>query len=448
MSANVYLLSLGCAKNLVDSECMSQIIRAAGHDIVERPDTADILIVNTCGFIESAKKEAISAILDLAAYKKPSGRAEYLVVAGCLSQRYAREIKSDLPEVDAVLGTADYARIAWVIDALLNDDPAVRAHIPGAPGSLEHLAVNREVSASGRYAYVKIAEGCDNCCAYCAIPGIRGPFRSRPLPELVAEADRFSRLGLDEIILIAQDTTRYGVDLSGRCMLVDLLRAICRLPAVRMVRLLYVYADSISDELIRCLAEEPKIAHYLDMPIQHAADSLLCRMNRHDTQDGLRNIVRKLRSAMPDLILRTTVLVGFPGETADEFSELLVFLQETRFDRLGCFTYSAEEGTKAFSLKPKVRQADARARQKAIMEQQQLISEAANQARIGQVVQVVLESIDDRGIFFIGRSYGEAPEVDPVIYVAGSTDQLKIGQVCRVRLVEAGEYDMTGVTVE
>jgi ribosomal protein S12 methylthiotransferase len=448
MPASVYLLSLGCAKNLVDSECMSQIIRAAGYPMVQRPEEADVMIVNTCGFIESAKKEAIGAILDLAAYKKPLGRASYLIVAGCLSQRYSREIRRDLPEVDAVLGTADYARIARVIDGLLGNDPAVRAHEPGEPGSLAHLAIDREVSASGRYAYIKIAEGCANCCAYCAIPGIRGPYRSRPLPELVAEADRLSRRGRDEIILIAQDTTRFGVDLSGSSMLVDLLKAICRLPAVRQVRLLYVYADSISDELIRCLAEEPKIAHYLDMPIQHAADSILRRMNRHDTQDGLRSIVGKLRAAMPDLVLRTTVLVGFPGETAGEFSELLAFLQEIRFDRLGCFIYSAEEGTAAYNMTPRVRPSVGRARQMAIMELQQTISAAANRARMGKVVDVVLESIDDRGIFFIGRSYGEAPEVDPVIYVAGTTDQLQVGQVCRVRLVEAGEYDMTGVTVE
>jgi ribosomal protein S12 methylthiotransferase len=448
MPVTVYLLSLGCVKNLVDSECMSKLIQDAGHQIVGRPEDADVLLVNTCGFIESAKKEAIGSILDLAGYKRPQGRASHLIVAGCLSQRYAREIRQEMPEVDAVLGTADYGLIAQAINGLLDEDPAWRLREPGAPGSLEHLAVLRDVSNAARYAYVKIAEGCANCCAYCAIPGIRGPYRSRPMADFVAEADRFSRAGHDEIILIAQDTTRYGQDLAGAQRLTDLLRAVCRLPAVRLVRLLYVYADSMTEELIECMASEPKIAHYLDMPIQHASDRILRRMNRRDCQAGLRRVIARLREAMPDLILRTTVMVGFPGETDEDFAELLSFLQDIRFDRLGCFVFSPEEGTAAYALQPRVKAAVAKARLKAVMECQQGISAAANQARLGHIDTVTLESIDDHGIFFIGRSYGEAPEVDPVIYVAATTEGLAVGQTCRVRLVEAGEYDMTGVTVE
>jgi ribosomal protein S12 methylthiotransferase len=447
MPVNVYLLSLGCAKNLVDSECMSMMIQDAGHVMVRQPEEADVLIVNTCGFIESAKKEAIGSILDLAGYKRPLGRAGYLIVTGCLSQRYARDIRQEMPEVDAVLGTADYGLIAQAINGLLAGDQDWHLRAPGDPGSLAHLAMHREVSNAGRYAYVKIAEGCANCCAYCAIPGIRGPYRSRPMADLVAEADRLSRAGHDEIILIAQDTTRYGQDLYGESRLAGLLRAICELQAVRQVRLLYVYADSITGELIECMASEPKFTHYLDIPIQHASDEMLRRMNRRDSKEGLRQVIGLLRAAMPDIILRTTVLVGFPGETDEAFGELLAFLQEVKFDRLGCFVYSPEEGTAAYLLKPRVRASIANKRQKAVMELQQTISAAANQARLGHVYAVTLESVDDHGIFFIGRSYGEAPEVDPVIYVAAASDGLAVGQTCQVRLIEAGEYDMTGVTV-
>jgi ribosomal protein S12 methylthiotransferase len=443
----VFLLSLGCAKNLVDSECMSRLMKDAGHVLVERPELADILVVNTCGFIESAKREAIGAILEMAGYKAPAGQARFLVVTGCLVQRYALKIKQELPEVDAVLGTADYALICETIQGLVAGNEAVRVRQPGMPGSLAHLATERDVSVPGRFAYLKIAEGCSNCCSYCAIPVIRGPLRSRPLEEVVREAENLSAAGRDEIILIAQDTTRYGEDLYGRPRLVDLLDQICRLPEVRLVRILYVYADSITADLIRIMAAQPKIAHYLDMPIQHAADRLLGVMNRRDSQAGLRRVIAQLRQAMPDLILRTTVMVGFPGESEEDFAELLAFLREMKFDRLGCFIYSPEEGTPACSLRPRIRAPLARKRQKAVMELQQEITAASNRSRVGREYPVALESIDDRGIFFIGRSYGEAPEVDPVIFVASSTGETAVGQTRLVRLVEASGYDMTGVTV-
>jgi ribosomal protein S12 methylthiotransferase len=447
LNCRIYLLSLGCAKNLVDSECMTKLLTDAGGQMTGSPDTADVLIVNTCGFIESAKREAIQAILNLTDYKIPDGPARFLIVTGCLAQRYVREIGSDLPEVDAVLGTSAYGQIVETILSLYkgpqNGEPIALSMVPG---SISHLAVAREPSTNGHYAYIKIAEGCSNCCTYCAIPGIRGPFHSRPLPEVVAEADRLSRSGRDELILIAQDTTRYGLDLDGRRQLVPLLKAICRLDAVRMVRILYAYAEGLSDELIDYMAAEPKIAQYLDLPIQHASDHILAAMNRRDTAASLRQVISKLRQAMPGLILRTTVMVGFPGESDADFDKLMEFLKEIRFERLGCFIFSPEEGTPAFSLKPRIGRLVARHRQKRVMEQQKMITEAANRRRIGEVVTVTLESIDDRGIFFIGRSFGEAPDVDPVVYVAATTENLSVGQTCPVRLVDAGEYDMTGVT--
>jgi ribosomal protein S12 methylthiotransferase len=445
-AATVYLLSLGCVKNLVDSECMSKIIQDAGYSMVQEPCEADILIVNTCAFIESAKREAIDAILDLAAYKKPQGRANFLIVAGCLPQRYAKEIRQDLPEVDAVLGTADYARIAGLMNRLMARDDPASLPMPGIAGSLEHLSAARELSYPGCYVYIKIAEGCDNHCAYCAIPGIRGPYRSRAIEDIVAEVRRFSQSGRDEIILIAQDTTLYGLDFYGRPMLADLLGQICQIDSVRLVRIMYAYAACISDELIEIMASQPKIAHYLDMPIQHASDRMLIRMNRKDTQERILQAVEKLRRAMPDIILRSTILVGFPGETNEDFTQLVTFLKQIRIDRLGCFIFSPEEGTAAFSMRPRTKASVARKRWQEIMLLAREITCSANRSRIGMVYPVTLESIDDRGIFFIGRSYGEAPEVDPVIYVAGTAADLCVGQTLPVRLVEAGDYDMTGVT--
>jgi len=446
----VYLLSLGCAKNLVDSECMSQILRDAGFLMVDDPSQADILLVNTCGFIESAKKEAIESILQLADYKQPAGRARYLIVTGCLSQRYAVDILGQMPEVNAVLGTADYNRVRDVIDQLDRDtvqpdDQLVT--LPGPGGSLDHLSVTRQPSTPGNYAYIKVAEGCSNHCSYCAIPGIRGPFVSRPFEEIVAEAARLSAAGYGELILIAQDTTRYGLDLYGRRRLPELVRALCQLPQVRMVRILYVYNDGLTDELIECMANEPKVAHYLDLPIQHAADPVLRAMNRRDTQASIRATVQKLRQAMPDLVLRTTVLVGFPGETDADFAALKDFLSEIRFDRLGCFVFSAEEGTPAAQMKPKVKKSVAQSRMKEVMAQQQTISLQSNQRRMGQVLDVTLESVSDDGVFYRGRSFAEAPEVDPVIWVAASEADLKLGQTLPVRIVDAGEYELTGVTV-
>lgn len=445
-SKAVYLLSLGCSKNLVDSECMSEIIRLDEHIMIDKPQLADVIIVNTCGFIESAKTEAIEAILEMADYKKPNGRADYLIVTGCLSQRYAADILNDLPEVDAVLGTGDYGRISEMIDKLYSSKSRC-LELPGAAGSIDHLSVKRRPSSGQKYAYIKIAEGCSNRCSYCAIPGIRGDFQSRSIEDIIEEAKYLSESGYEELILIAQDTTRYGLDLYGRRALTELLIEICKLPLVRMIRILYVYADGITDELIELMKNEPKIARYLDLPIQHASDKILKKMNRHDSLARIRKTVFSLREAMPDIILRSTVMVGFPGEVAEDFEILLAALKELRFDRLGCFVFSAEEGTPAYDWHPRVRKNVAEARLARVMELQQKISLEKNIERIGTIVPVTLETIHEDGIFYIGRSYGEAPEVDPVILVAAGREDINVGQTCLVRILDAGEYELTGETI-
>ncbi len=473
---NIALISLGCAKNMVDAECMSQQLSDAGHQIISDPAEAEVVIVNTCGFIESAKQEAIGTILDMAAFKAPQGRADYLIVTGCLAQRYRAEIKAQMPEVDAVLGVSEYKDIAATVERLYGEadakaiqnttsDPASQpdaaASQPGAAESqpdaaahhaaavdarLQHLSTRRKPSTVG-HAYIKIAEGCSNCCTYCAIPGIRGPFISRPLEDLVEEARALSGQGYRELILIAQDTTRYGIDLYGRRDLPRLLRAIAALPEVRTIRVLYVYADGITDELVECLAGEPKILHYLDLPIQHASDMILRRMNRRDTQASLRQTIARLRAAMPDLVLRTTVMVGFPGETAHAFGELLAFVRDMRFERLGCFIFSPEEGTPAEQMHPRVRSDVAVRREARIMTLQQEITRTVNEARIGTIVPVLLEQVDEDGIFYRGRSYAEAPEVDPVILVAATDASVRTGEIYPVRILAANEYELTGETV-
>lgn len=439
-----YLLSLGCSKNLVDAECMSKVLALQGLKSVSRPQDAQVLIVNTCGFIEAAKEEAIDAILDLAAYKKPAGAADHLIVTGCLSQRYAREILTELPEVDALLGTADYGLIGQLITQLQAGQKPDR--LPGAPGSLAHLAVERQPSTR-HFAWLKIAEGCSSACSYCAIPGMRGPLRSRPLEDIVAEASRLSQAGYGELILIAQDTGAYGMDRYGRRRLADLIQALCRLPDVRLVRTLYTYARGVTDQLIQVLKDEEKAAPYLDIPIQHTSDRLLKAMNRPDRADSLKQLFKRLRQDVPGLILRSTVMVGFPTETDADFEALLAFIREVRFDRLGCFIFSKEEGTAAEHLQPAVDPGLAQARYDQLMALQQDIARQAAQNRVGTELAVTLESTDDRGIFYIGRSYGEAPDTDPVIYVAASDASVRLGQTRRVRLVTADAYELTGVTV-
>ncbi len=441
----VAIISLGCSKNLVDSECMTRILLDDQMHLVTDPSAANVIVVNTCGFIESAKKEAIDTILEMAEYKKPKGNCDFLVVTGCLAQRYAEDIRRDLPEVDEVLGTGHYQDIAKAIRALYGEYEGPVENFIGEPGSLAHMRMNRVVSTNV-FAWLKIAEGCSNRCAYCAIPMIRGPYRSRPLEDLVQEAAFLADSGSSEIILTAQDTTRYGMDLYGKRMLPELIREISKIDTVRLIRIMYTYSDGITDELVREIAENPKVAHYIDMPIQHGDDFVLKSMNRHDSSATITDSINRLRNKIPGIILRTTVMVGFPGETKEAFENLLKNLDVWAFDRLGCFIFSPEENTDAFNMMGKVRKDTAQKRFDILMSRQKEISMKRNEARLQQIVDVTIESISEDGIFYIGRSFGEAPEVDPSIYVAATNDPLEIGQSYVVRIVDFSEYDLTGVT--
>ena len=441
---DIALVSLGCPKNLVDSECMTGVLETDGYRLVTDPALADVIVVNTCGFIESAKKEAIDTILAMADLKMPAGRCRFLIVTGCLAQRYPDEILNTMPEVDAVLGTSAYGRIAEAVRSLQNDP--TRFTDCGRGDAIGHLGTKRKASTQG-YAYLKIAEGCSNRCAYCAIPDIRGPFLSRPFDDVLEEARRLSSEGASELVLIAQDTTRYGLDLYGRRRLPDLLRALSELEDVRLLRILYAYPDGLDEELVSELATNPRIAHYLDVPIQHASDEILQRMNRRGSREGLLQTFRTLRERVPGIVLRSTVLVGFPGETEAQFDELLAFLDEVRFDRLGTFVFSPEEGTPAASMKPKVHPRTAARRYRMVMERQQRISLELGREAIGSVRQVLVESVDSDGVFYLGRSYGEAPEIDPSIHIAGTSRPLRIGETVTVKIVDASEYDLTGVTL-
>ena len=437
----VHIISLGCSKNLVDAECMARILVDDGVTLVMSCEEARVIVVNTCGFIESAKKDAIDAILAAAEYKN-EGVCDYLVVTGCLAQRYKEEIRAELPEVDDVLGTSSYQEIALSIRRLYGESVPWCAE----PSALGHMCVNRIVSTKG-YAWLKVAEGCRNRCAFCAIPMIRGPYRSRPMEELIEEAKYLASQGFGEIILIAQDTTAYGLDLYQERRLPQLLRELSRIEGVRLLRLMYTYSDGLTDELIEEMAENPKIAHYIDMPIQHGDDAILMAMRRRDTAESITRTVQRLRERMPDIVLRTTVLVGFPGETEEAFGRLMNLVEALRFDRLGAFVYSPEEGTDAAVMENQVPPEIAQERYDSVMSAQQKISLERNQALLGKIIDIVIESVSSDGVFYIGRSNGEAPEIDPSIYVVGPYEPLEIGQRVAVRVVDCSEYELTGETL-
>jgi len=442
---DIALVSLGCPKNLVDAECMTGILETDGYRLVQDPAQADVIVVNTCGFIESAKKEAIDTILAMADLKRPAGRCRFLVVTGCLAQRYPQEILDDMPEVDAVLGTSAYGRIAEAVKRL-EADPT-RFSDCGKGRTTAHLTKRRTTSTQG-YAYLKVAEGCSNRCAYCAIPDIRGPFVSRPFEELVEEAGHLAEEGISELVLIAQDTTRYGVDLYGRRRLPELLRTLSRIDGVELLRILYAYPDGIEPDLVAEMASNPKIAKYLDIPVQHASDEVLRLMNRRGDRAGILATLRGLRAQVPGIVLRSTVLVGFPGESEEAFEELLDFLSEVRFDRLGAFVFSPEEGTPAAAMKPRVGKRTAQRRYREVMELQKRISRELGRAAVGQTRLVRVESVAEDGVFYLGRSEGEAPEIDPPIHIAGRSGPLAFGDLVPVKIVDATDYELTGVTTE
>lgn len=456
---HVHVVSLGCPKNLVDSESMCGILTAEGYHLTEDPAEAQVIVINTCGFIESAKKEAIDKILEMADYKKgdtPDGcSCDFLIVTGCLAQRYTADIAGSMPEVDAILGISEYGSIAQTIrdlydqqDTEQTDRPALTEPVIRTSLSLDlqYLDGSRIPSTQG-YAYLKIAEGCSNCCSFCAIPGIRGRFRSRLLEELVSEARGLAEAGFYEIVLIAQDTTKYGLDLYGERKLPELMHAVSQIKGIRKVRILYCYSDGITPELIREMRDNPIIAKYIDMPIQHASDAVLRRMNRKDTAQSIEQTIRTLREEIPGITIRTTLMVGFPGETQEDFDTLYSFTERMRFELLGCFVFSPEEGTAAYAMKPRVPAKVARDRYRRIMELQQRISFQKNMDNIGKKIRITVEAIAEDGIFYLGRGDAQAPEIDPPVYAAASEEPLRIGQEYEVRIVNSSDYEQIGVIV-
>lgn len=441
----VSIVSLGCAKNLVDSERMLAALKKGGYTLTAEPADADIAIVNTCGFIQSAKEEAIETILQLAELKA-SGSLKKLVVTGCLAERYKEEVAEQFPEADAVIGIGNQPNIAAVLDEITKDLRVTRF----APKCNMPLTGERLLATQPFFAYLKVAEGCSNGCTYCAIPAIRGKFRSVPMEDVLAEAQKLADSGVRELAVIAQDTTRYGEDLYGVSKLSELLTALCQIEGFRWIRVLYCYPERISDDLIDVIAREPKIVKYMDIPIQHCNAEVLKNMRRKCDAEMLRTLFAKLRAKVPGITLRTTLLVGFPGETEEQFNELAEFVQEMRFDRMGCFAYSEEENTVAARMPDQVDEAVRQHRADLLMEQQMPISAALNAARVGTETEAVIEGYDAQAGAWLARTAADAPDIDGRLYLPGEpSDGLAVGQFVRVRITDTmDDYDLTGeVTV-
>lgn len=430
------LVSLGCAKNLVDSEVMLGILQEQGYQLVGDPAEAEVLIVNTCGFIESAKQESIDTILEMAQYKT-EGVCHTLIVAGCLAQRYQEEMLQELPEIDLILGTADYHHIG---DILRQQKKKTFGDIDVSP---DYATLPRINSMPFYTAYLKIADGCDNRCTYCIIPTLRGKQRSRSIEELCAEAERLAQSGVRELIVIAQNTTDYGVDLYGERKLAALLERLCRVEGLHWIRLHYGYPEGITEELLQVMTKEPKICRYLDIPIQHADDAVLRRMGRRCDQATLRALLERIRTVMPDVVLRTSLIAGFPGETEEQFETLYRFVREVRFDRMGVFSYSQEEGTPAAKLDGQIEEAVKEERRDRLMQLQADISLQQNKSRLGHRVEVLTEGFDEEQMLYIGRTHADSVDIDGKVYF-GSMRELEPGTFVQVRLEDCDAYDFYG----
>ena len=436
---NILFISLGCDKNLVDSEVMLGLLDAKGYQMVDDETLADVIVVNTCCFIHDAKEESIQTILEMAQYKT-KGRLKALIVTGCLAQRYQKEILEEIPEVDAVLGTTSYDRIVETVEEALAGNGHLELEDVDA---LPLVDVKRLVTTGGHYAYLKIAEGCDKHCTYCIIPKIRGNYRSIPMERLLKEAEELAEQGVKELILVAQETTLYGKDLYGEKSLSKLLRELCKINGIRWIRLLYCYPEEIDDALIQVMKEEKKICHYLDLPIQHANDTILKRMGRRTSKQQLEKIVKKLRQEIPDIALRTTLITGFPGETQEQHEELMEFVDEMEFDRLGVFTYSSEEDTPAAEMSDQISEEVKEERQAELMELQQDIVFDQAEDMIGQEVLVMIEGKVADENAYVGRTYKDAPNVDGLIFI-NTDEELMSGDFAKVKVTGALEYDLIG----
>ena len=435
----ILFISLGCDKNLVDTEVMLGMLASRGYEMTNDEQEADIIVINTCCFIHDAKEESIQNILEMAEYKK-NGSAKALIVTGCMAERYRQEILDEIPEVDEVLGTTAYDRILDAVDAALAGQHEV---MTADLDALPLPETKRLVTTGGHFAYLKIAEGCDKHCTYCIIPKIRGNFRSVPMERLLKEAQDLAAQGVKELILVAQETTLYGKDLYGEKSLPKLLRELCKISGIRWIRILYCYPEEITDELIQVMKEEPKICHYLDLPIQHANDTILKRMGRRTSKQELIDIVQKLRKEIPDICLRTTLITGFPGETQEQHEEVMEFIDTLEFDRLGAFTYSLEEDTPAATFEDQIDEEVKEDRQADIMELQQEIAFDKAEDMIGREVLVMIEGKVADENAYVGRTYRDAPNVDGLIFI--NTDvELISGDFAKVKVTGALDYDLIG----
>ena len=441
---DISMVSLGCPKNLVDTETMLGLLKQQGYFIGADKANADVIIVNTCGFIGDAKQESIDTILEMASYKQPeNGRCKLLIVTGCLAERYNSEILREMPEVDAVVGTGDFIHICEVIARAFSGQ---RPLMHGNCDSALPEALPRIVTTAPHSAYLKISDGCDNHCTYCVIPSLRGKYRSRSMEDIVAEAESLCESGVREILLIAQDTTRYGVDIYGEYQLAELMRRLCRIENLHWLRLHYCYPEAVTDELIDVLASEPKVCKYLDIPIQHANDDVLKLMGRRSNKKQMAELFAKLRRVVPNITLRTSVIVGFPTETDEQFNELLAFVRDIHFDRLGAFAYSKEEGTPAAKLKGQITERIKKQRRGRIMKAAQEISLTINRAKTGSVIEVLCEGYDAENFLYYGRSMADSIDIDGLVYF-GADYEVKPGEFVKVKILLAEEYDLTGQIV-
>lgn len=440
------VVSLGCPKNLVDSETMLGLIHEENYEITNDPSEAEIIIVNTCGFIESAKEESINAILQMAEYKK-SGSCKYIIVTGCLSQRYAEELFNELPEADAIAGVEVYDEIGSIIKRVMNGERFIMLERskPDVIYTSKETFLPRILTTPSYTAYLKIAEGCDNCCSYCAIPKIRGPYRSKPMAQVLKEAKALADNGVKELIVVAQDTTRYGEDLpGGKLLLADLLKELNKIESLKWIRVMYCYPNNFTDELIETFASLDKVCKYVDLPLQHASNRLLASMNRYDTREEVETLLAKLRKRIPGIVIRTTFIVGFPGETDADFEELKEFVEQQRFENAGVFAYSQEEGTVAGAMPNQIPDEIKQERYHELMALQAQISEEIHKDTEGQTLEVLVEGIEEDGSgLHYGRSYREAPDIDGLVFIENPGD-IKPGCFVNVNILQGFTYESVG----
>ena len=439
----ILFISLGCDKNLVDTEVMLGLLASKGYEMTDDEQEADIIVINTCCFIHDAKEESIQNILEMAELKK-EGKVKALIVTGCMAERYKDEILEEIPEVDEVLGTTAYDKILDAVDAALEGNQEV---ILSDIDALPLPETKRLVTTGGHFAYLKIAEGCDKHCTYCIIPKVRGNYRSVPMERLVNEARELAEQGVKELILVAQETTLYGKDLYGEKSLHKLVKELCNISGIRWIRILYCYPEEITDELIQVMKEEPKVCHYLDMPIQHGSDDVLRRMGRWTNREQIEKTVAKLREEIPDIALRTTLITGFPGETEDDFEQVKEFVKKMEFDRLGVFTYSREEDTPAAEMDGQIDEEVKEARRDEIMQIQQDIAFDKSNSRVGEIYEVMIEGrLPDEGVY-IARTYMDAPDVDGYVFIQ-SDYNLDSGDFVKVEVTRSDEYDLIAEIIE